>query len=295
MSGIATALAEIMSLNSPFPEGSVIDREIRRRVWWSLYMTDMWCISGQGLHSQLKGVKAKIELPINDRTFMSLHSEQLAIVDPLDHGIWAQMITLVPLFGPIHNINRLAANGETHTINLDQQVEQLAGNLEDWKQKLPIDAQMNHENLRRQQKRGLGGLLISIHLAYHHYATLLYFRYLEVQLPRSASDRTYITRCRANASSFSSLLYQSRHLKGCDVVYPNLGHMATVSSSVLVHTLLFGDLDQLETASRELNTNFEALMELSQYWPAISAMVRIRMAKCLDLHSARSAANEHTD
>ncbi|KIW52211.1 hypothetical protein PV05_07872 [Exophiala xenobiotica] len=237
---IATALAEIMSLNSPFPEGSVIDREIRRRVWWSLYMTDMWCISGQGLHSQLKGVKAKIELPINDRTFMSLHSEQLAIVDPLDHGIWAQMITLVPLFGPIHNINRLAANGETHTINLDQQVEQLAGNLEDWKQKLPIDAQMNHENLRRQQKRGLGGLLISIHLAYHHYATLLYFRYLEVQLPRSASDRTYITR---------------------------------FSSSVLVHTLLFGDLDQLETASRELNTNFEALMELSQYWPAISAMI----------------------
>ena len=284
-----------MSLNSTFPGGSVIDREIRRRVWWSLYMTDMWCISGQGLHSQLKDVKAKIELPIDDRTFLSLQSQQFTIDGPLDHGIWAQMITLVPLFGPIHNINRLVANGETHTINLDQQVEQLAWNLEGWKHKLPADAQMNQENLRRQQNRGLGGLLISIHLAYHHYSTLLYFRYLEVQRPRSSTDRTYIARCKAHASSFSSLLYQSRQLKGCDVVYPNIGHMATVSSSVLVHTLLFGDLDQLETASRELNTNFEALMELSQYWPAISAMVRIRMAKCLDLHSARSAANEHTD
>ncbi|KAI9740012.1 MAG: hypothetical protein M1818_004763 [Claussenomyces sp. TS43310] len=270
---IATAMAEIMRLNSPVSGGSVIDREIRRRVWWSLYMTDMWCISGLGLHSQLKDVQVKIELPINDRTFMSLHSEQVAIIGPVEHGIWAHLTTLVPLFGPIHNINRLIANGEIHNIELDQQVEQLAWSLEDWRQKLPIDAQMDQDNLRRQQKRGLGGLLISIHLAYHHYSTLLYFRYLEVQRPPSLTDRTYIARCKAHASSFSSLLRQSRQFKGCDVVYPNVGHMTTVSSSVLVHTLLYGDLDELETVRQELNANFEALIELTQYWPTTSAMI----------------------
>jgi len=58
------------------------------------------------------------------------------------------------------------------------------------------------------------------------------------------------------------------------VLYPNIGHMTTVSSSVLVHTLLYGDLDELKKANEELNANFEALVELSQYWPAISAMVR---------------------
>jgi hypothetical protein len=267
-------MAEIMNLNSPALGGSVIDREIRRRVWCSLYMTDMWCISGQGLRSQMKDVQVKIELPINDRTFMSLHSEQLSTIGPLEHGIWAHMMTLVPIFGPIYDLNRLIANGEAHTIELDQQVEQLAGNLQDWKLKLPIDAQMNQENLRRQQKSGLGGLLISIHLTYHHYSTLLYFRYLEAQRPISSTDRTYITRCKAHASSFSSLLRQSRQLKGCDVVYPNIGHMATVSSSVLIHTLLFGDLNELETVREELNTNFEALIELTKYWPATSAMVR---------------------
>lgn len=267
-------MAEIMNLNSPASGGSVIDREIRRRVWCSLYMTDIWCISGQGLRSQMKDIEVNIELPINDSIFMSLRSEQISMISPLEHGIWAHMMTLVPLFGPIHNINRLIANGGTYTIELDQQVEQLSCNLQDWKHKLPIDAQMNQENLRRQQKNGLGGLLISIHLAYHHFSTLLYFRYLEVQRPISSTDRTYITRCKAHASSFSSLLLQSRQFKGCDVVYPNIGHMATVSSSVLLHTLLFGDLDELEAVRHELNTNFEALIELTQYWPATSAMVR---------------------
>lgn len=98
----------------------------------------------------MKDVQVKIELPINDRTFMSLHPGQSSITGPIEHGMWAHMMTLVLLFGPIHNINRLIANSETHTINLDQQVEQLVWNLQDWKHRLPIDAQMSKGNLRRQ-------------------------------------------------------------------------------------------------------------------------------------------------
>ncbi|KAI1627833.1 hypothetical protein EDD37DRAFT_647493 [Exophiala viscosa] len=275
---IATAMAEVMGLNTPVAEGSVMDREVRRRVWWSLYLSGMWCMIGQGLHSQLSDVRVRIELPVNDRTFMSLHSEQTTIIFPLEHGIWAQMMTLVPLFEPIHNINLHVAKGESHTTGLDQRVDQLAQKLEDWKNSLPLDAQMNQENLHPQQKRGLGGLLISIHLAYHHYSTLLYFRYLEVRRPASSTDRTYIARCKTHASSFSSLLSVSRQLKGCDVVHPTVGHMATVSSSVLVHTLLFGELDELETVRQELNANFEALTELAQYWPATSAMIESLVA-----------------
>ena len=273
MPGIATAMAEIMSLNATISEGSVMDREIRRRVWWSLYLSDMWCMIGQGLHSQLNDFQVKMELPMNDTTFMSLNTEQTAITGPLENGIWAQMMTLVPLFEPIHNINLLIANGESHTIELDQQVEQLGQKLEDWKQQLPNDAQMSQENLHRQQKRGLGGLLISIHLAYHHFSTLLYFRYLEVRQPASATDHTYIARCKTHASSFSYLLSLSRQFKGCDVVHATIGHMATVSSSVLVHALLFGELDELEAVRQELNSNFEALTDLAQYWPATSNMV----------------------
>jgi hypothetical protein len=236
-------------------------------------MTDVWCISGQGLHSQLKDVEAKIELPMEESTFISLLPEQVAIglVEP---GIWAHMTTLVRLFDPIHNLNRIIASGEIRTIDLDKRVEQLSRSLEDWKRKLPMDAQMSQDNLRRQQEKGLGGLLLSVHLTYDFFSVLLYFRYLEAQQPASTKDRAYIRRCKVHASSFSSLLLQSRQLKGCDVVYPNIGHMTTVSSAVLVHTLLYGDLDELQKVNEELNANFEVLVELSQYWPATSAMVR---------------------
>lgn len=269
-------MAEIMGLNDPGSGtgASLLDREIRTRIWWSLYMTDLWCMCGQGLHSHLNHVESTIDLPINDSIFMALRHDQTSIISPQNHGIWACFVTLVPLFEPIHKINCLIANGEPRNIELDQKVEQLSCTLEDWKNGLPIGAQINEENLRRQQKEGLGGLLISLHLAYHHYSILLYFRYLECQRPISSVDHTYITRCKFHASSFSSLLLLSRQLKGCDVVYPNVGHMAIVSSSVLVHTLLFGDVDELEKVSQELNTNFETLIELSQFWPSISVMVR---------------------
>ena len=266
-------MAEIMNLNASVSDASVIDCEVRRRVWWSLYTTDMWCMSGQGLRSQLKDVQAKIELPMNDRTFMLLGTDHSVITGHQGSGMWAHLTTLVPLFGPIHNINRLTVDNKTYTIRLDEQVEQLARNLEDWKKNLPNDAQMNEDNLYRQQRAGLGGLLLSIHLAYHYFSILLYFRYLDAQPPTSSNDRTYIARCKVHATSFSSLLSLSRQLKGCDVVFPALGHMATVSSSVLVHTLLFGEPDEIETARQELNTNFEALIEFTQYWPATSAMV----------------------
>lgn len=66
----------------------------------------------------------------------------------------------------------------------------------------------------------------------------------------------------------------SRQMQGCEANYPTIGHMTAVSSSVLLHTMLFGDQQELLTARRELSANFEALVELQQYWPATEAMVR---------------------
>ena len=272
--GIATAMAEIMNLNSPMLGGSLLEREIRRRLWCSLYMTDLWCISGQGLQSHFKNIPIKTGMPINDRSFMSLRSDDTTSLNGLqEHGIWAQGVTLVQLFGPIHDLNRLIANGEADLSSLEREVEHLAQDLQDWEDNLPIDAQMNQENLRRQQEYGLGGVLISTHLAYHHFSTLLYFPFLELQQPINKTHAAYIARCKAHASAFSSLLRQSRQMKGCDVVYPNVGHMTTVSSTVLIHTLVFGELHEVELVRQGLHSNFEALVELSQYWQSTSAMV----------------------
>jgi hypothetical protein len=49
--------------------------------------------------------------------------------------------------------------------------------------------------------------------------------------------------------------------------------MAIVSSSVLLHTLLFAEENELPPSRHCLETNFEALLELEKYWPIVKTMV----------------------
>lgn len=236
-------------------------------------MADLWCISGFGLASHMRDVLIMIERPMDEGTFVSITPNQNAFDPPPNPGIWAQITTLVNNFGPIQDLNRHIVNGDISSARRDYEVLHLSPQLESWFDMLPMNALMNPQNLMRQQERGFGGLLISIHLAYHHYSTLLYFGFLEKHQAPSSTDRGYIERCISHASSFSALIRKSRQLKGCEAVYPLVGHMTTVSSMVLLHTLLFGETHELERAREELNANFEALIELKQYWPATQAWV----------------------
>jgi hypothetical protein len=56
--------------------------------------------------------------------------------------------------------------------------------------------------------------------------------------------------------------------------------MTTVSSSVLLHTLLFGTEDELAQSRRCLHAKFEALLELEQYWPGVRSMVSFHRPFC---------------
>ncbi|CAJ0555015.1 Ff.00g135280.m01.CDS01 [Fusarium sp. VM40] len=268
---IAISMAEIMHIASTDTDESIIMREIKRRIWWSLCMADHWCFSALGMPRPTEGLDGSYDLPMDEITFHSLlpnHETPLAQWKP---GLWAHMVRLVRFFGPIQDLNRRIAKGDTDILKLDKAVESLSQQLDAWSEMLPCTAQMTVQNLYYQQQNGLGGPFVTLHLTYHYYSTLLYFRFLESQ--NAPSSTQYITRCKHHASSFSSLLHLSHQVKGCGVDYSCIGHMTAVSSSVLVHTLLFGESQELQKARRELNTNFEALMELLKRWPVTEAMV----------------------
>lgn len=269
-------MAEIMHLDScTLGESSIIARETAQRTWWSLYVADRWCFSGLGLPRHMDHLAASVDLPLDELTFRSLAPEQSSLDTPRKPGLWAYMITLVRLFGPIQDLNRRAANSESETAELDKAVKDLGQQLEGWSENLPVDIQFTVQNLHSYQHNSLGGLFIALHLAYHHYSSLLYFRFLEASQGSSSPRNLYVSRCKHHASSFSGLLQLSRQLNGCEVLYPTVGQMITVSSAVLLHTMLFGESEELPRARRELSANFEALVELQQYWPATTAMVSI--------------------
>ncbi|CAG9993185.1 unnamed protein product [Clonostachys byssicola] len=271
---IAHSMADIIDLDTPTPGDTIIVSECKRRTWWSLFYSDRWCVYGLGLPSQMRDPPATFSLPMNEKMFHNLRPDIDIMDGPWQPGLWAQKLALVRFFIPILELNRLAAKHKTSTAECELEVETLAQKLKNWEDSLPYYAQMNLGNLHRQQEKGMGGVLLTLHLVYHHYSILLFFRFLEDQKTDSTVSRAYATRCKSHATMFNSLLRQSRQLKACEAVYPVVGHMVTVASAVLLHTLLFGDLEESRAARQELEENFEALLELTQYWPSVSKMIK---------------------
>lgn len=74
-------------------------------------------------------------------------------------------------------------------------------------------------------------------------------------------------------------------------MYNIVGHMTIVSSSVLIHTLLFGNEDQVGPAKARLEFNFKILMKLKDWWPSVA----ITMTKLFYFQQAcLDSANERT-
>lgn len=262
----------------------VIARETARLVCWTLHLSSHRCFSGLGLPCRSDEFQPTCELPMDELDFAALLPEQNSLgTTPRRLGLWARMVTLVRLSGPVMELNRRIAERPVSPEELDTTVRRIEEQLQEWLDSLPADTQMTVPNLNRHQQDGRGGLFVALHLTFHYYSILLYFSFLEERphdAPHSSSARggdcRYIEHCKDHASSFGGILHLSRQLNGCLVSYPGFSHMITVSSAVLLHTLLLGDAGEIRDARRNLNANFEALVELQQPWSATTAVVRQR-------------------
>ncbi|KAF5660895.1 hypothetical protein FHETE_8746 [Fusarium heterosporum] len=271
---LAVSMSEILHLNISSTHGSPILDETSHRVWWSLYILDRWCSSGLGLPRHMENPHCPdiAPLPIDELSFQGLRLS--SVYEPAQKpGIFTHMVTLVHHFGPIQDLNRSMARGNMEPIEKCEAVKRIGQQLESWRQTLPEIMHMSIQNLYMHQQNHLGGHFIALHLAFHHFSALLYFNSLESKIDPYFGQDEHIAQCKSHASSFSSLLHLSHQMKDCEQNYPTVGHMTTVASAVLLHTLLLGEPEDIPKARQELNTNFEALVELRRYWPATESMI----------------------
>lgn len=275
---IANRMAQILGLHRTDPSIDVIQQEIKSRTWWTLIMADNWCSAGLGIPRQLALCENdSVRLPIDERQFQRLVAGQMfdSIVDPCAEGLWAQMIRLVNTLGPIHDLNRTVAEQGLVTRDVEDRAAHISSQLDGWLSDLPGHLQDNIPNLEAYKNQGFGGPFVALHLGYHHYSTLLYFRYLDSHQvnPEIETAKIYAHRCRWHATSISRLLKLSRRGSGCEALYATVGHMTVVSSSVLLHVLLTGEMEEMERVRCDLLSNFQALIELKDYWPCLQRIV----------------------
>jgi hypothetical protein len=117
------------------------------------------------------------------------------------------MITLVELFGQIQDLNRSVVNGgELTNDKIADATEHLSRKIDSWQAALPSDMILTESNIIEHTRRGNGGAFFALHLGFHHYATLLYYQYLDTQLPSTSRTERFAESCKYHALQYSKLL-----------------------------------------------------------------------------------------
>src|SRR6187402_1827162 len=204
-------MAQLMNLVQVNPADDVIAREVKCRVYWSLYMIDRWASAGLGLPRQINIGGLAPRLPMDELLFSQLNagdsSEELVNWHP---GIWSHMIALVKIFGYIQDLNKeLVDQPDWDEDYIESRVLALAEQLTTFERELPPTMAFTKENLDLQVERGVGRAFVALHLGYHHYATLLYYQYLDQRRQANSTTIIFTQRCKYHAIAFSDLIYTS--------------------------------------------------------------------------------------
>ncbi|KAJ6170272.1 hypothetical protein N7485_007618 [Penicillium canescens] len=272
--GVAFRMAHVLHLPEPDATDDSITQEIKVRTWWSLYMIDTWSSAGLNLPRQMYD-KGQNRLPMPEISFWSLETgHNLENGAQLGVGLWGYMVILARIFSHIQDLHVRLADGALDEHQAEAITERLAHEFDKYLQDLPSNLHFTIDNLKQHATAGLGRAFVALHLGYHHYATLLYFQYFDTQLQRTPSRTIFVARCKYHAASFSDLLRLSHETEDCEAFYLIVAHMTVVSSSALLHTLLFGSQDELLDTRKRLYLNFEILLKLKQFWPGVDLMVR---------------------
>lgn len=262
-----------MHLPGPDVTDDSIAKEIKIRTWWSLYMIDQWSSAGLNLPRQMNNQQNRLPMP--ETIFWKLlPGERKEDESQSRRGLWAYMVILARIFGHIQTLHQKLADETLDGHDAEVTTEELAQEFDCFLRELPASLHFTLRNLTQHTELGLGQVFVALHLGYHHYSTLLYFPYLDMKLAQMPSRDAFVARCKYHATSFSDLLRISHETSDCEAVYLIVAHMTVVSSSVLLHTLLFGNQNELLDARTRLCFNFEILLKLKGYWQGVDLMVR---------------------
>ncbi|KIW17029.1 hypothetical protein PV08_04220 [Exophiala spinifera] len=268
---------------------SLVQRETEIRVWWTVWMLDRWASAEARIPKQLVA-DSRFPVPMTEQLFEQMSADwcDLNQTSPLERlqlehrGFWAHLIPVTELIEPINELHEMTVQGRLTDLELYDHVESIASKLTSWRLHLPESLEFTPENLLRYANTGHGRILAALHSGFHHQSQLLYYQFLQPSIATNAESSTrvleYASRCRQHATDITNLFWLARQTPRCKAMWPMVGHLLAVSSSVHLHSLLFSeDAGRVSSVKHMLKQNFEMMMELRQYWPSIDlSMSRLR-------------------
>lgn len=273
---LASRMAQLLDLANIVEGDDGITRETKRRVYWTCFIIDTWVSGGSNVSRNLGWPAKPPRLPMDESVFASMQPADMDVSDSAwTPGLWGYMVRLVHIYARIQEFHKtLVDTSHWDEIMMEETVRRLEAELDTFEQNLDPGLSFSPENLATFVKRGIGSVFIAFHLGYHHYYTLLFYQYLDQRRPPTRNGKKYAQRCKFHASIICDVLRASREVAGAEALYNIVGHIAIVSSSVLLHTYIFGESHDLEDSRQRLESNLASLVQLRDCWSSIEMMVR---------------------
>ncbi|KAM0425332.1 hypothetical protein ACHAPT_009388 [Fusarium lateritium] len=272
---LANRMAQILDIGVFNEADDGITRETKRRIFWTCFITDTWASGGSNLSRQFGWPAKQPRVPMDEYVFSMMKPGDPDIDDSeWRPGLWGYMVRLVEIYTQIQQLHKeLAETAEWDEALMDESVRRLESELDAFEQNLGPGLTFSMENLAAFVSQGIGSVFIAFHLGYHHYYTLLFYQYLDQRRPCTRNGKKYADHCKAHAAIICQVLKASREVPGAQALYNIVGHVTIVSSSVLLHTYLFGEPHELEDSKSRLESNLETLVQLRSYWPSVELMI----------------------
>jgi hypothetical protein len=281
--GVAIRLAHLLHLQEEPDTGDAVQNEVRRRAWSILFSADRWCALGTGI-PRITGFEYRTDRqparkPMPDIDFLQLTNDTPQPEHKL--GIWGPNRDLHDIASSIHSHHLAVVFDPASKEASMEHIDEIYLELQQWQNNLPDSFKFSPQNIYRQSSISSGAIFLGTHLSYHYNYVVLLYQFLSYSDPNS---RRYAEQLEYHASKISEIIRWSNKLPDCRLLYSVVAHILVISSSVHLHTLLFGDSNAAKLAKDDLDTNFEHIMALRRLWPAVdvsAARLRLFEAACL--------------
>lgn len=191
-----------------------------------------------------------------------------------------QMVHVNRILLEIHDFNQQCVAKTLSVVEVENGVQTLSQRMDAWLAELPHDVRDTADNLSWFNANGLGRTYAAVYLGYYHFGQLLYYQFLHRGISEGpgSPSRVYSDRCKRHSAQLCDMIYRAVFTPGSDIRYFMVAHVIVIASTVQIHTLLFAEDDiEITAAKRRLEKNFEILLLLRPYWPALDySMARLR-------------------
>ena len=244
-------------------------------------MIDVWSSTAVKLPRMLPFDGLGAPLPMDDLPFLHLvrtadgapsPTPEFERRSPLIH----EMVRLNRILLEVNDFNQACVANPPTPVELENGVQTLIHRMDTWLNELPRDVRDTEDNFLWYHKHGIGRAYAAVYLGYYHFGQLLYYQFLHVGngVPPGSPARIYSDRCKLHSGLLCDMIYRSVFTPGSDVRYHMVAHVLVIASTIQLHTLLFSDDEvQIADAKRRLEKNFEILLILRPYWPALDRIM----------------------